>query len=161
MIGESMLEVAIPGYKYLKIFHLVLDYNGTVAFRGQLLDGVHALLRDLAASLTIHILTADTFGTVQQTFHGLPCIVSVICPGYEDEAKLQYIQSLGPEQTIAIGNGRNDRLMLEHAALGIAVIGGEGAAADALRAADIYVMSILDALGLLANPRSLQATLRL
>jgi len=156
-----MLELAIPGYKNMKIQHLVLDYNGTLACEGRLIAGVQEALRKLADSLTIHILTADTFGTVQQGLYEQPCTVAVIKCGQEAEAKLRYIADLGPAQTICIGNGRNDRLMLQHAAIGIAVVGGEGAAAEALRAADIYVANILDALGLLANPRGLLATLRL
>jgi soluble P-type ATPase len=61
---------------------------------------------------------------------------------------------------VAVGNGRNDRLMLEAAALGIAVIGDEGLAADAMQACDIVVRHIADALALLEDPRRLIATLR-
>jgi soluble P-type ATPase len=60
----------------------------------------------------------------------------------------------------AIGNGRNDRLMLGAAALGIAVIGPEGLHTEALTAADILALSIDEALGLLDDPRTLTATLR-
>ena len=49
----------------------------------------------------------------------------------------RYIVQLGRKTVAAIGNGRNDRLMLQAAALGIAVIGPECAAAEALAAADI------------------------
>ena len=50
--------------------------------------------------------------------------------------------------------------MLREAALGIAVVGGEGAAAAALREADVVVTDVLAALDLLLNPRRLMATLR-
>ena len=61
---------------------------------------------------------------------------------------------------MVIGNGANDVLVLEGAALGIAVIGPEGASSAALRAADVVCASIVDALDLLLEPRALTATLR-
>jgi len=59
-----------------------------------------------------------------------------------------------------MGNGRNDRLMLQEAALGIAVIQTDGAAKEAVLAADVVVTGILDALALLLYPLRLTATLR-
>jgi soluble P-type ATPase len=67
---------------------------------------------------------------------------------------------MGAERVVAIGNGRNDRLMLEAAALGIAVIGDEGIAAEAASASDIVTRHIRDALQLLLEPRRLVASLR-
>jgi len=61
---------------------------------------------------------------------------------------------------VAIGNGANDAAMLQEAALGIAVLGPEGLAAEALLAADVVVASIEDALDLLLRPHRLVATLR-
>ncbi len=67
---------------------------------------------------------------------------------------------LGPERCVAIGNGANDAAMLEAAALGIAVVGPEGAAASAVGNADVVCTSITDALDLLLDERALIATLR-
>jgi soluble P-type ATPase len=50
--------------------------------------------------------------------------------------------------------------MLAAAALGIAVLGPEGASSTALRAADVVCPSILHALDLLLDDRALAATLR-
>ncbi|MBM4289565.1 MAG: hypothetical protein FJ135_15730 [Deltaproteobacteria bacterium] len=90
----------------------------------------------------------------------LPCRVSVLGQEFQAEAKLRYIQELGAEQTVCIGNGRNDRLMLKAAALGLAVILEEGIAKETIQAADIVAKSINDALDLLLNPLRLTATLR-
>jgi soluble P-type ATPase len=76
------------------------------------------------------------------------------------EAKRRFVESLGAEGVVAIGNGRNDRRMLEAARLGIAVIQGEGAAAGTVAAADLVVPTIADALDLLAHPLRLVASLR-
>jgi len=59
-----------------------------------------------------------------------------------------------------VGNGANDAAALRAAALGIAVIGPEGASAEALVAADVVCTSILQALDLLVDEQALTATLR-
>jgi soluble P-type ATPase len=91
---------------------------------------------------------------------GLPCRVSVLGKDNQAEAKLHYVQELGLERTVCIGNGRNDRLMLKAAALGLAVVLAEGIAGETIQAADIVSRSINDALDLLLNPLRLTATLR-
>jgi soluble P-type ATPase len=155
-----MLELDVPGFKNLRLAHLILDYNGTLACDGQPLEGVRERLATLAASLDILILTADTFGTVQGQVAGWPCRVEVIPRGQEAEAKLAYVRDLGADQTAAAGNGRNDRLMLKEAALGIIVVQSEGTAVEALLAADLVAPGILEALDLLLFPGRLKATLR-
>ncbi len=60
----------------------------------------------------------------------------------------------------AIGNGRNDRLMLAACALGIGVYGGEGIAAETIAASDIVVQDIGAALDLLLQTKRLVASLR-
>ena len=74
---------------------------------------------------------------------------------------LEMITRLGRQATVCVGNGRNDRLMLKEAALGIAVMLDEGIAAEALLAADVVCRDILSALALLLHPLRLVATLRI
>jgi soluble P-type ATPase len=76
------------------------------------------------------------------------------------ESKRVFVQKLGSEHVVAIGNGRNDRMMLDEAALGIAVCGAEGLAAEALQASKVVVRDVVDALDLLLRPKRLVATLR-
>jgi soluble P-type ATPase len=155
-----MLEVTIPGHKTLNLSHLVLDYNGTIACDGRILEGVKERLETLAQSMEVHILTADTFGGVRDELSGMPCRLAVIARESQAEAKRHYIQQLDPMQSVCIGNGRNDRLMLEAAALGIVVVQAEGAAVAAVLGADVVTGNILDALDLLLRPLRLAATLR-
>jgi soluble P-type ATPase len=158
--GGVMIEVEIPGYKTLQFRHLVLDYNGTLAVDGELLEGVKDALKGLAEGLQVHILTADTFGKVRSRVQGIPCEISILAVDNQDTGKLDYVKGLGAEHTVCMGNGRNDRLMLKEAALGIAIILEEGAATQTLVAADIVCTTILSALELLTNPLRLTATLR-
>jgi len=155
-----MIDVAIPGFGRLALEHLVCDYNGTLARDGVLLDGVAARLTALAAKLTVHVVTGDTFGTALRSLQGLPCAVTLLPSEGQVQAKQAFLTRLGAAGVVAVGNGRNDRLMLEAAALGIAVIGDEGLAADTMQACDIVVRDIADALALLENPQRLIATLR-
>lgn len=155
-----MMDIEIPGFRTLRLSHLVLDFNGTLAHDGRLIHGVTERILALGRRLEVHILTADTFGRVQEAVAGAKCTHSIIPHSREAEAKLQYIQNLGFETTACIGNGRNDRLMLKEAALGVAVIQGEGASLEAILAADVVTSNILDALDLLLNPLRLKATLR-
>jgi soluble P-type ATPase len=155
-----LLTIEIPGAPTLELAHLVLDYNGTLAVDGELLDGVAGRLTQLSEQLEVHVVTADTFGKVQSRLRGLPCRITVLPQGDQAQAKLDYIQELGPGQTACMGNGRNDRLMLRHAVLGIALIQGEGAASVTLAAADVVCGDAVTALDLLLNPLRLAATLR-
>jgi soluble P-type ATPase len=155
-----MIEVDIPGFGLLRLRYLVLDYNGTLACDGILLQGVPERLRTLAAKLQVHVVTADTFGTVNEALGRLPAKVAILPRADQDAAKEQYVRQLGARSTVAIGNGRNDRRMLREAALGIAVTLEEGAAVSALTAADVACVDVTAALDLLAEPQRLIATLR-
>jgi soluble P-type ATPase len=155
-----MIEVKIPGYKTLQFEHLVLDYNGTLAVDGELLAGVKEALIALSEEVQVHILTADTFGKVRSRVEGIPCALSILPLDNQDKGKLDYVKGLGAQHVVCMGNGRNDRLMLKEAALGIAVILEEGAATETLASADVFCTGILSALELLTNPLRLTATLR-
>ncbi|MDH3875156.1 MAG: ATPase P [Desulfobacteraceae bacterium] len=155
-----MIEIDIPGNKILQLEHLVLDYNGTIAFDGALIDGVKECLAELSQMLTVHVITADTFGSVKKAIEDIDCKLAVIPLDRQDVAKLEYVKNLGCEQTVSMGNGKNDRLMLKASALGVAVIQGEGAAFETIASTDIVCTDILSALSLLTNPLRLIATLR-
>ena len=155
-----MIEIDIPGNKILQLEHLVLDYNGTIAFDGALIDGVKECLAELSQMLTVHVITADTFGSVKKALENIDCKLAVIPLDRQDTAKLEYVKNLGCEKTVSIGNGTNDRLMLKASALGVAVIQGEGAAFETLASADVVCTDIRSGLSLLSNPLRLIATLR-
>ena len=155
-----MLEIDIPGYRKLQLKHIVLDYNGTIACDGTLIAGVKKNLTALAGKLQVHILTADTFGKAHGNLEDIACRLSILAPDEQDIGKLNYVRGLGAEHVVCVGNGRNDRLMLKEAELGIAVILEEGAATGTVAAADIVCTDIITALELLQNPLRLIATLR-
>jgi len=154
------MELDVPGFKRLNLAHLVLDYNGTLALDGALLPGVKRLISDLAEVVEVHVLTADTHGRCGEHLAGLPVKIGILDRQPEDKAKRAYIEALGAESCAAVGNGMNDRLMLEAAALGVAVIGQECAAAWAVRKADVIAPGVVAALELFTKPLRIKATLR-
>ncbi|MBN1135729.1 MAG: HAD family hydrolase [Anaerolineae bacterium] len=154
------IHLDIPGRESLRLEHLVLDLNGTVALDGEVLPGVVERLAALSSSLAIHLVTADTHGRAVEI--GAQVSVQVLRIQARDEAdqKQALVERLGAERVMAIGNGANDAAMLARAAVGIAVLGPEGLATVTLRAADMVVGRIEDALDLLLRPQRLVAALR-
>jgi P-type E1-E2 ATPase len=155
-----MLTIAIPGADALHLHHLVLDFNGTLARDGMLLDGVTALLQRLSPHLLLHVVTGDTFGRARDALNGLECRLAILQAVGQSEAKRQYVERLGANTVACIGNGCNDRMMMQAAALSIAVVQEEGASPQTLMAADVVVHDIRHALNLLLQPLRLAATLR-
>jgi len=151
------LSVSIPGLAELRLEYLLLDVNGTLTNRGELLEGVQARLGRLSDALDIRLVSADTFGTLATIAARMH--VSAVKASTGDD-KLRLLDELGRERCAVIGNGSNDALVLQAAAVGLAVIGPEGASAAALRSADVVCASATDALDLLIDPKALSATLR-
>ncbi len=155
-----MIEIDIPGFGIARLEHLVSDFTGTLSVDGILLPKVEARLNKLSELMKIHILTADTFGKAQAALNGVKCEMHILTGENHDVQKEEYVNKLGPESVVALGNGKNDRKMLKAAKIGIAVTEGEGCAVDAIMAADIHVRGALDGLDLLLNTKRCKATLR-
>lgn len=155
-----MITYRIPGKEVFEINQLILDFNGTIATDGKLIPEVRERISQLAAHLTIYVVTADTNGSVYEECNPLPVSVHVI--GKEDQAaeKKRFVQSLGAENVAAIGNGVNDGKMFETSKIAIAVIGKEGCSTASLLKSDLVVTNIADGLDLLLNQHRLTATLR-
>lgn len=152
--------IKIPGRDELNISHLVLDFNGTIAFDGKIIDGIQEKLNEIGKKLLIHVITADTNGTVAKECKNLPVKIHIIGKGDQVEEKRKFIANLTPKGAIAIGNGTNDELMFSEADLAIAIIGGEGCAISSLLKSDLAIYNINDALELLIKQHRLIATLR-
>jgi len=155
-----MIEMDIPGFGPLRLEHLVSDFTGTLSCDGILLEGVAKRMREISRHLAVHVLTADTCGTVTGELEGLPCTTHIVSGSGIDIRKEKFVRELGAERVVAIGNGSNDRKMLKISRIGIAVSGSEGCSIDALTAADIHVHDVIDAFDLLLKPKRCKATLR-
>lgn len=154
-----MIALDIPGRGPIELTRLLLDFNGTLAEDGRLLDGVAERIRQLAGMLEIAVITADTGGDAARALEGLPVELLRTAGGDEAEAKAGHLP-YGPGAVVAIGNGSNDAYLLGGAVLGLAVIQKEGASPDALAAADLVFTDVRDALDALLKPRRLIAGIR-
>ena len=154
-----MVTASIPGWGELELAYLLIDFNGTIAFNGQIKKGVKELLDEVSKHLKVYVITADTYDSIDKEGAGSFTVVKTgkVTSGID---KAELVRQLGPEQSAAIGNGANDAMMLREAALGIAVIGEEGCAASVLKEADIVTANIINALELLLHPERLVASLR-
>ena len=155
-----MISLQIPGLGAFAWRHLVLDVNGTLTVGGELGPGVVERVRVLAGRLEVHLLTGDIRGNGAAVARRLGVAWTQVQREREDGQRRDYVEGLGAEGVIAIGNGNNDALMLSAASLGIVVIGPEGAATRAIMAADLAVHDIVDALDVLLDTTRLAATLR-
>ena len=73
-----MLKIEIHDFKAIHAEHLVLDFNGTLAIDGLFIEDVVGKLVQVSAILQVHVLTADTFSTVQEELKGLPFTIQVL-----------------------------------------------------------------------------------
>lgn len=154
------LMIEIPNFKTLAITHIVCDYNGTIAKDGIVLPEVKALFEQLRERYTLHVITADTFGSVKAQLEGYGAQIKILSTKDHTREKADFVRELGAENCIAIGNGNNDALMLETTAIGIALMGDEGCSKNTLMGSDIVCKNISEALFLLLETKRLIATLR-
>ena len=154
-----MIRIQIPGRDELMLSHLVLDYNGTIAQDGNIIEGIRPRLADLSKELSIYVITADTHGTAAKKCEGLPLQVLTFPTTDVGRIKAEEVQKLSGG-VVTVGNGFNDIRMSDAADLSICVIGKEGCCSKLLMHTDVVVTSIEDALDLLLIPGRLRATLR-
>ncbi|MDR1977918.1 MAG: HAD family hydrolase [Synergistaceae bacterium] len=156
-----MIKFEMPDGSIIEIRNVVLDFNGTIATDGVPIPGVAERLLHLSQrGVNVHLITADTHGTVREQCKDLLIDIDV-CEGADvKEQKRRLVRELGSQWTVAVGNGRNDVGMLQESGLSISVIEREGCFTKSLLASDIVVKSILDALDLLLREKRLKATLR-
>jgi len=152
-----MIRIDIPLRGIVELQHAVFDVNGTLAVDGKPIPGVADRLKALGEHLSLHVLTAGTHGNIAELERVLGFPLHMIRIG---EEKVHYVEQLGPASVIAFGNGMNDVGMLRLAAIGVAVLAGEGVAIGALQAADVLALGPVDAIDLVLNPKRLVATLR-
>ena len=154
-----MISIQIPGRETLTLSHLILDYNGTIAEDGEIIESIRPRLEALSKDLSIYVITADTHGTAAQKCEGLPLQILTFPTTEVGAIKAAETQKL-TGGVVTIGNGFNDIQMSDAADLSVCVIGKEGCCGALLAHCDIVVTSIDNALDLLLTPGRIRATLR-
>jgi len=164
MIAAKQLEIELPCGVFYHLSNLILDLDGTLTVDGNFIEGVLPRLQELSRILNVYILTSDTNQTLEKITRSFgetaDIKIHTLESGRGDMQKLYFLERIGREKTAAIGNGCNDVLILNEAALGICVIGSEGAAVEAIRASKALFLNICDALDIFLKRNRMIATLR-
>ena len=154
-----MITIQIPGREPLTLSHLVLDYNGTIAEDGNIIEGIRPRLAQLSKNIAIYVITADTHGTAAKKCADLPLQVLTFPTTEVGKIKAEEVRKLSGG-VVTVGNGFNDIQMSDAADLAICVMGTEGCCSALIAHTDVTVTSIEAALDLLLIPGRLRATLR-
>lgn len=148
------MNLNIPSFGQYEIKNIVFDYNGTIACSGQAIVTANNL-KKLTSRFNVYILTGNTFNKIEHISDDVQLMITQTA-----EDKLKAIKKIGPQETIAVGNGNIDHLMLKAAAIGVAVIGQEGCSTKAILNADMVINDIKDFFELVDQPKKIIATLK-
>lgn len=154
------MKIDIPNVDVFNIENIVFDFNGTLATDGKVPPRVYRQILGLTQDFNVYIITADTFDTVKEIFSGTEVHVKVVSKANGSMDKKALVESLNPKETIALGNGSNDALMLKISGISLAVLGHEGLSLEALENSDLMIKNINDFFEMMKEPKKLIATLR-
>ncbi len=155
-----MIEINIPGRKNLKLKNIVFDYNGTIALDGVVPKSVKDMILSISECLNVYVITADTYGNAKTECEGLPINLETFPNGKATQYKKEFVEKIGAEDTMAVGNGLNDVEMFKVAGLSIAVIGEEGCSSQAIMYSHITVNHINRVFDMIMKKDRIKATLR-
>ena len=154
------MKIYIPNVGTYSIEKMVFDFNGTLATDGKVPPRVYRQILGLSQDFNVFIITADTFDTVEEIFSGTDVNIEIVSKANGTLDKKSLIELLNPKETIALGNGSNDVLMLKESAISIAVLGQEGLSIKALENSDLVIKDINDFFEMMKEPKKIVATLR-
>jgi soluble P-type ATPase len=137
---------------------IILDLNGTLAVNGQLVTGAEErLLKLKEMGFKILLFSGDQRGNALELSERTGIELKRATSTEEKEALTNECQL---ENTVSIGNARIDIGTFRPARLSIATLQGEGIHTEILQHVDILMLSINDALDLLINKDTFEATMR-
>lgn len=153
------MKYNINGVGEIEINTIVMDINGTLALRGKIITGVKNKLSELKEKgFKLILVSSDQRGNAQEIANDLE-IEFYAAKTLEEKA--EFMQSLNPENTAAIGNARIDIGLFKNAKLSIATLQAEGIHTGIIKHVDIIVPSIIDALNLLLDKYTVESTMKI
>ncbi len=147
-----------PGKGKITLDTIILDLNGTLAIEGNLVDVVIKRIEKLKTlGFKIYLFTGDQRGNavIQAKKLGIDVVITK-----NTQEKALASKKFNKNTTVAIGNARIDIGTFENSRIRIATLQKEGIHREILEHVDIIVPSINDALDLLINVDSFNATMR-
>jgi len=142
-----------------EIKYVVFDLNGTLSNYGKIDTGIKEHFNILhQRGIETVMLTSDQRNTAKAIAKklGVKCVIAK-----NSEEKGEFVRNeLDGKVTVAIGNARNDIPMFDESALSIVTLLSEGIHTKVLMYADIVVPSFKDALNLLIDRDTFEATMK-
>lgn len=146
------------GMGEVELTTIILDLNGTLAVKGKIVEGAESRITALKEmGFDIHLFTGDQRGNATTLASQLGIQVHTATSSEEKQA---LTEKLSVNKTVAIGNARIDIGTFKPCKLRIGTIQLEGIHTDILEYIDILVPSINDALDLLIDESTFNATMR-
>ena len=156
-----MIPIQSSGLPTLEIDFILLDFEGTVASDRRVHPKVKDKINLLSKRAKIYVLARGEKEAGEEVLRNVKAETVFFKEPTVSREKLDFIRRLGPERTVAVGNGVDDALIIGEAALGICIMSKEGTSAETLRQADLIFSNILDALDFLLKPLRQATTLGL
>lgn len=157
-----MKKINIPNFGETVIRNVIFDINGTIQFQGEISVELVKKFHKFKEIYNIYLISADTRGNLKDLAEKLGVKYIKITPKEISEARAKNyeLEKLGKKETIVVGNGNNDSLMIKNAILGIVIIGAEGAATKSLLNSDLVFTDPNDVLDFLMDDKAIIGTLR-
>ncbi|AEA33515.1 HAD family hydrolase [Hippea maritima] len=153
------MKFSVDG-KEFNFKYIISDYTGTLSEHSKLIPCVKEKIHKLKNRFEgIIVLTADTMGSAEKELSNLNIELKILNENTAIQ-KREFIESLGAENCIALGNGNNDIEMFKVAGLSLAIVNKDGCNAKLIQHADLVFNSICDALDALINSKILISLLR-
>jgi len=152
------MNYKIQGIGNYQIKNVLFDLNGTLANYGKVSPKVRKNIKKLKqAGLRVVLISSDQRGNAERWATKLGMEYIKASSKSEKEENASQFQK---EQTIAIGNGRVDLGLYQHAILSVAVIDQEGCHTEVIKHADVVFHRINDVLRFLLDKHTFEATLK-
>lgn len=148
----------VPGVGTIEIDTIVLDSNGTLTVRGEIVSGVIERIQQLQSlGINVVMISSDQRGNARAL--ALSSGISYY-EASNSRQKEDILLSLGSRKVGAIGNARIDIGLFVQSVVSIATLQGEGIHKDIIDRVDVIVPSINDALDFFLDEDTFIATMK-
>ncbi|WP_421920249.1 hypothetical protein [Marinifilum sp.] len=152
------LNYSVPGVGTITIDTLVLDSNGTLTVKGEMVPGVVERIHRLQMlGVNVVMISSDQRGNARDL------ALSSGIAYYEannSREKEDVLLSLGSRNVAAIGNARIDIGLFVQSVVSVATLQGEGIHKDIIDHVDVILPSINDALDFFLDEDTFIATMK-
>src|SRR5208337_2859845 len=103
-----MISIERPGQNNLEIEFILIDFEGTLASDRRVHPKAKDKINLLSKRTKIYILTAEEKERVEEVLRKVKAEIIYLTQGESSQKKLDLLRRLGPNRTVAIGNGMDD-----------------------------------------------------